>query len=130
LRKPDKLTPEERDVMQTHVWIGFNILSGIAPLGRVAEIVLAHHERWDGRGYPQRLQGENIPHGARIFAIADTLDAMTTDRPYRRALPLAAAYAEIQRESGKQFDPRVVEAFLGMPEEFIRQIVLQEKPVA
>jgi len=76
--------------------------------------VLAHQERWDGQGYPNRLAGEDIPLGARIFAIADTLDAITSDRPYRRGSPIEKARAEIRRHSGTQFDPRCAEAFLSL----------------
>src|SRR5919204_280124 len=82
-----------------------------------AEIVLAHQERWDGGGYPRRLRGEAIPLGARIFAIADTLDAMTSDRPYRRAATFAQARQEISRCAATQFDPRCVEAFVRIPDE-------------
>ena len=91
-------------------------MNHIAFLVDAAEIVLTHHERFDGTGYPQGLSGANIPLGARIFAVADTLDAMTSDRPYRRALPFATAREEMIRESGKQFDPEVVSAFLAIDE--------------
>jgi putative nucleotidyltransferase with HDIG domain len=114
LMKPGPLTVEERSVMEAHVGIGYGLLKNIAFLADAAEIVLTHHERFDGRGYPQGLSGANIPLGARIFAVADTLDAMTSDRPYRRALPFAAAREEVMRESGKQFDPQVASAFLGI----------------
>ena len=117
LLKQGKLTPEEMAVMQTHVRIGYELLSRIPFLSSAAEIVLAHQERYDGNGYPQGLAGEEIPLGARIFAIADTLDAMTSDRPYRQALPFATAREEVIRESGKQFDPDVVRVFLSFPEE-------------
>jgi cyclic di-GMP phosphodiesterase len=117
LLKQGKLTPEEMTVMQTHVRIGYELLSRIPFLTPASEIVLAHQERYDGAGYPQGLMGEEIPVGARIFAIADTLDAMTSDRPYRQALPFEAAREEITRESGKQFDPDVVRVFLSLPEE-------------
>jgi putative nucleotidyltransferase with HDIG domain len=116
LLKGNKLTPEERAVMQAHVGIGYRLVSRIAFLTSAAEIVLAHQERFDGRGYPRGLAGEQIPLGARIFAVADTLDAMTSDRPYRTALTLAEAKREIERESGKQFDPKVVRAFLSIPD--------------
>jgi HD-GYP domain-containing protein (c-di-GMP phosphodiesterase class II) len=86
---------------------------------------LTHQERYDGTGYPQGLAGEEIPFGARIFVVADSLDAMTSDRPYRRALPFAAAKAEIIRESGRQFDPKVVEAFLSLPEQVWENIRLE-----
>jgi cyclic di-GMP phosphodiesterase len=116
LLKDGKLTAEEQTVMQTHVRIGYELLGRIPFLAAAAEIVLAHQERYDGTGYPQGLMGEEIPLGARIFAVADTLDAMTSDRPYRQALPFSAAREEIVRESGKQFDPDVVRVFLSIPE--------------
>jgi len=116
LLKQGKLTAEERTVMESHARIGFDLVCHIGFLSGAAEIVLTHQERFDGTGYPQGLVGEEIPIGARIFAVADTLDAMTTDRPYRLALSFAEAKAEIIRESGKQFDPKVVSAFLAMPE--------------
>ncbi len=116
LLKPGKLTEEQAAIMQTHARIGYNLVSSIAFLAPAAEIVLTHQERWDGTGYPQGLVGKEIPAGARIFAVADTLDAMTSDRPYRAALPYAAARAEIERESEHQFDPEVVRAFLSFPE--------------
>jgi response regulator RpfG family c-di-GMP phosphodiesterase len=117
LLKKGKLTAEETRVMQEHARIGYDMVCRIAFLAGAAEIVLTHQERYDGTGYPQGLMGEDIPLGARIFAVADTLDAMTSDRPYRRALPFAAAKAEIIRESGRQFDPKIVEAFLSIPEQ-------------
>ncbi len=127
LFKKDKLTPQEWDVMKTHPWIGYNLVSRIPMLAPVAEILLTHHERYDGRGYPRGLISGEIPLGARIFAVADTLDAMTSDRPYRKALPFSAARAEIMRESGHQFDPQVVKAFLAIPEEMLRGVILGEK---
>jgi putative nucleotidyltransferase with HDIG domain len=117
LLKKGKLNAEETRVMQEHARIGYDMVCRIAFLAGAAEIVLTHQERYDGTGYPQGLAGEEIPLGARIFAVADTLDAMTSDRPYRRALPFAAAKAEIIRESGRQFDPKMAEAFLSLPEE-------------
>jgi putative nucleotidyltransferase with HDIG domain len=116
LMKPGPLTVEERSVMQTHVGVGYGLLNHILFLVDAAAIVLTHHERFDGTGYPQGLSGANIPLGARIFVVADTLDAMTSDRPYRRALPFATAREEMIRESGKQFDPEVVSAFLAIDE--------------
>jgi response regulator RpfG family c-di-GMP phosphodiesterase len=116
LMKPGPLTVEERLVMETHVRIGYSFLNRIAFLVDEAEIVLAHHERFDGSGYPQGLSGADIPLGARIFVVADTLDAMTSDRPYRQALTFTAAREEIMRESGKQFDPEVVSGFLRIDE--------------
>lgn len=117
LLKEGKLNPEEMAIMQTHVRIGYELLSHIPFLSTAAEIVLTHQERYDGTGYPQGLAAEEIPLGARIFAIADTLDAMTSDRPYRQALPFSVARDEVTRESGKQFDPDVVRVFLSTPEQ-------------
>ena len=117
LLKPGKLTPEEIAIMETHARIGYELLCRILFLAPAAEIVLTHQERFDGTGYPQGLVGSEIPLGARIFAVADTLDAMTSDRSYRRALPFSSAHAEIIRESGRQFDPEVVKAFLSVPKE-------------
>jgi len=115
LKKPGKLTPEEVVIMRTHSRIGYELVSHIPFLAPAAEIVLCHQESYDGSGYPQGLKGEAIPLGARVFAVADTLDAMTSDRPYRRALPWSVAYDEIRRESGQQFDPKVVQAFFTIP---------------
>jgi putative nucleotidyltransferase with HDIG domain len=116
LRKPGPLTADEREVMRRHCDIGFAVLQRIPFLKEAAEIVLAHQECFDGSGYPRGLKGEQIPLGARIFAVADTLDAMISDRPYRKALPISAAREEIRRYSGRQFDPQVVKIFLAQPE--------------
>ena len=115
LRKPGPLTADEREVMRRHCEIGYNMLTRIPFLREAAEIVLSHQEYFDGTGYPRGLHGERIPLGARIFAVADALDAMISDRPYRKALPMSHARDEILRCSGTQFDPKVVEVFLGMP---------------
>jgi ribonuclease P protein subunit RPR2 len=113
LRKPGKLTAVERELMQTHAALGEQMLSGVASLrGSCLSIVRSHHERWDGRGYPDGRSGDEVPIGARIFAVADSLDAITSDRPYRAAQPWEHAVAEITRERGGQFDPDVVDAFL------------------
>ncbi len=116
LLKPGKLTADEKQIMESHARIGYDLVSRIAFLAPAAEIVLTHQERYDGTGYPQGLLGEEIPLGSRIFAVADTLDAMTSDRPYRKALPFAKAFEEIRREAGRQFDPQVVEIFASIPE--------------
>jgi response regulator RpfG family c-di-GMP phosphodiesterase len=117
LLKPGKLTREETAVMKTHVRIGYELMSRVAFLASASQIVLTHQECFDGSGYPQGLRGEEIPLGARIFSIADTLDAMMSDRPYRQGRSYEVARAEIQREAGKQFDPQVVAIFLEIPEE-------------
>jgi PAS domain S-box-containing protein len=125
LLKPDKLTAEETAVMRTHARIGYELVCRIPFLAPAAEIVLTHQEAYDGTGYPQGLKGEEIPLGARIFAVADALDAMTSDRPYRRAMTRAVARDEIRRKSGQQFDPQVVEAFFAIPEEVWENIRLE-----
>jgi putative nucleotidyltransferase with HDIG domain len=114
LRKPGKLTPDEILIMQEHCFHGYEILKKIPFLGEAAEIVYAHQEKYDGTGYPRGLKGEQIPLGARMFSVADTLDAITSDRPYRPAQSLTAARDEIKLWSGRQFDPDVVKVFLEM----------------
>jgi response regulator RpfG family c-di-GMP phosphodiesterase len=112
LQKPGPLEPDERARMETHTVIGEQMLADVALLaGAGLEVVRSHHERWDGGGYPDRLSGEAIPLGARVFAVADTLDAITSDRPYRNAGPWDDARAVIVAERGRQFDPDVVDAF-------------------
>jgi response regulator RpfG family c-di-GMP phosphodiesterase len=112
LQKPGPLSDPERRLMQTHTLLGEQMLGGIAFFeGEALTVVRSHHERWDGKGYPDGIAGEEIPLGARIFAVADTLDAMTSDRPYRAALDWSTAEAEIAALAGKQFDPVVVGAF-------------------
>jgi putative two-component system response regulator len=114
LLKPGKLTPEEFATMKTHTTIGGQLLAdGHSPFVRAAQtIALSHHERWDGTGYPQGLAGESIPVEGRIVAVADVFDALTHDRPYKKAWPVEEALEEIKNQSGRQFDPSVVEAFL------------------
>jgi response regulator RpfG family c-di-GMP phosphodiesterase len=112
LEKPGALEAEERRVMQQHPLIGTELLAGVPMLeGEGLQVVRSHHERWDGQGYPDGLCGEEIPPVARIFAVADALDAMTTDRPYRKRCEWEQAVNEILRESGRQFDPNVIRAF-------------------
>ena len=115
LLKPGKLTPEEEEEVKKHPVIGANILKGIDYFARAIEVVLYHHERWDGKGYPFGLSGEKIPLSARIFSVVDAFDAMTTDRPYRKKMSIEDATKEIKRCAGSQFDPEVVRAFLGVP---------------
>ena len=114
LLKPGRLDEAEWREMRKHPQIGYDILRSIDFLAASAEMVLAHQERYDGGGYPRGLAGEKIPVGARIFAIADTYDAMTSDRPYRNALSGETAREEILRHAGTQFDPRCADAFLSM----------------
>ena len=114
LRKPDKLTPEEWVEMRRHPEMGYQMLKHIPFLKPALDIVLYHQERYDGTGYPFGLAGDAIPLGARIFAVVDTFDAMTSDRPYRPALSMDAVRAEIERCTGTQFDPKVVEAFFSI----------------
>jgi response regulator RpfG family c-di-GMP phosphodiesterase len=113
LQKPGSLTQPERSLMETHTVIGEEMLHGVTLLqGGGLEVVRSHHERWDGDGYPDGRPGTDIPVAARIFAVADALDAMTSDRPYRRAIPWEDAGREIVAQSCRQFDPGVVAAFV------------------
>jgi len=117
LLKPARLLPTERQMMERHCAIGADLLSGgKSELLKTAEqIALSHHERWDGSGYPHRLQGEEIPIESRVLAAADVFDALTHDRPYKKAWPLEQAIGEIRQQRGKHFDPLVVDAFLELP---------------
>ncbi|MHB1661104.1 MAG: HD domain-containing phosphohydrolase [bacterium] len=112
LNKQEKLTDDEYEEIKKHPEIGYNMLKKIKFLSHIANDVLHHQERYDGKGYPSGLSGENIPIVSRIIAVIDTFDAMTTDRPYRKALPISAALEELKKNSGTQFDPKVVKAFL------------------
>ena len=112
LKKPGSLTADERVIMMAHSQIGAEIVAGARLLSPLAPVIRQHHERWDGGGYPDRLRGAAIPLAARVVAVADTLDAMTTDRPYRAARPLSEALEELRRCSGTHFDPGVVKAAL------------------
>jgi putative nucleotidyltransferase with HDIG domain len=122
LRKPAKLTEEEWKVMRLHPELGHQMLAGIRFLEKPRDIVISHQERYDGTGYPRGLKGDQIPLGARIFAVADTFDAMTSTRPYRAGLPYDVARQEIIEWSGRQFDPAIVRAFVGIPPERWTQI--------
>ncbi len=118
LLKPGKLDPDETAIMREHSAHGYEMIRKLPFLQEAAEIVYAHHEAFDGTGYPRGLHGEDIPLGARIFAIADTLDAITSDRPYRKGCSFGEARAEIARCSGTQFDPALVAVFLDVPDAF------------
>ncbi|HET6449578.1 MAG TPA: HD-GYP domain-containing protein [Conexibacter sp.] len=111
LYKPGRLTDDERDDMRRHPVIGEEIVRGIDFLAGARQVVRSHHERWDGAGYPDRLAGEQIPLAARVFAVADTFDALTSDRPYRAAASFREARCVIAAAAGTQFDPTVADAF-------------------
>jgi putative nucleotidyltransferase with HDIG domain len=131
LRKPDRLTAEEFEVMKLHTVKGDEILATCPDLRHVRPIVRSHHERWDGRGYPDGLSGDNIHPLARIVAVADAFDAMTSDRPYRKGMAPEVAFAEVERQSGLQFDPRCAAGFLairGRIGQQMRTQVLQGPP--
>jgi len=112
LRKPGPLTPEEFAIMKTHTTQGARILEHVPDLHLALPIVRSHHERWDGHGYPDGLAGEDIPLLARVIAVADSFDAMAFDTPYRRALTVEEAFAELENQQGRQYDPAIVRAFL------------------
>jgi putative two-component system response regulator len=130
LLNPGKLTPTEFAVMKTHVTIGAEILAGSqSPLLRLAErIALTHHERWDGRGYPRRQRGEKIPLAGRIVAVADVFDALTHERPYKKASAVSSAVAEILSQRGRQFDPGVVDAFASLDHPTLLKRVREWRP--
>jgi response regulator RpfG family c-di-GMP phosphodiesterase len=122
LLKPAPLTPDEWVIMRRHPEIGRRLIEKIPFLLGAVSIVYCHHERWDGRGYPQGLRGEEIPLGARIFTVVDAFDAMTFDRPYSRAVSFDDAKTEITRCAGSQFDARVVASFLRVPDGMLQEI--------
>jgi putative nucleotidyltransferase with HDIG domain len=122
LRKPGRLTEEEQSMMREHCSRGYHMLRKIPFLAGAADIVFSHQEHFDGSGYPNGIRGREIPVGSRIFAVADTLDAITSDRPYRKARSFDVAREEILRCSGSQFDPAVVEVFLKIPNELWQEL--------
>jgi HD-GYP domain-containing protein (c-di-GMP phosphodiesterase class II) len=125
LYKRGPLSREERALMVQHPVIGAQIIHGIEFLGEAALVVRSHHERWDGHGYPDRLSGEGIPLAARVFAVADVLDALTSDRPYRPASPISVARTTIVEEAGKQFDPRIIDAFNTIDDSTFKRIAAE-----
>jgi ribonuclease P protein subunit RPR2 len=122
LFKPEPLNEGERRLMERHPVIGWEILCEIDFLGEAKAVVRSHHERWDGAGYPDGLAGQDIPLAARVFAVADTLDALTSDRPYRPGMPFADARRIIDAGAGTQFDPAVVDAFHQLSDATLRRI--------
>jgi HD-GYP domain-containing protein (c-di-GMP phosphodiesterase class II) len=122
LRKPGRLTPGEFEVMKSHTVKGAAILETIPDLAPVIPIVRSHHERWDGRGYPDGLAGEEISHLARIVAVADAFDAMTSDRPYRKGMDPDQAFTEVRKQSGLQFDPKAAAGFLALRQKLDQQL--------
>lgn len=117
LNKPGPLDDEEWEIMASHPLRGFELVKPLRLLGDASMVIRSHHERWDGRGYPDGLKGENIYLPARIFTISDTFDAMTTDRPYRKAMSIDDALHEIERHAGTQFDPELAREFIALCEE-------------
>jgi ribonuclease P protein subunit RPR2 len=122
LFKPGPLTPAERAIIEQHPLTGFEIVRDIDFLGAARDVIRSHHERWDGAGYPDGLAGTDIPLSARVFAVADTLDALTTNRPYRRASSFAKARAMIMRDSGTHFDPEIISAYEKLPDAALERI--------
>lgn len=122
LRKPGKLSDEEFEMMKSHTVKGATILSKLPELLPVIPIVRNHHERWDGKGYPDKLAGEQTPQLARIVAVADAFDAMTSDRPYRKGMPAEAAFEEVKKKRGEQFDPIIADRFLSIQDEIEGQM--------
>jgi putative nucleotidyltransferase with HDIG domain len=125
LFKPGPLTTEERALMSRHTIVGAEIMRDIEFLAEASQVVRSHHERWDGDGYPDRLAGEEIPLNARVFAVADVFDALTTNRPYRVALSFEQARAMIEAQSGRHFDPQVVAAFRRIDDDVLQQIAAE-----
>ncbi|HEY6267619.1 MAG TPA: HD domain-containing phosphohydrolase [Candidatus Acidoferrum sp.] len=130
LLKPGPLTADEPTLMQRHVQIGFDLVKDIAFLSDASEMVLTHHERYNGGGYPRGLRGDEILPGVRIFAVADSFDAITSDRPYRRASSFEEGRETIRQLSGSLFDPQVVSIFLGIPEKTWQAIARDERQAA
>lgn len=131
LRKPGKLTEEERAIMRTHSELGYRMIRKIPFLREAAEIVYSHQESYDGSGYPRGLRGEQIHIGARIFSLADTFDAITSNRPYRKANTIAEARRELLRCAGTQFDPSIVDVFVATPDSIwqnLREGIMRDGP--
>jgi putative nucleotidyltransferase with HDIG domain len=122
LQKPGRLTPEEFEAMKLHTVKGAEILASIPDLHSIIPIARSHHERWDGKGYPDGLVGEATPRLARIVSVADAFDAMTSDRPYRKGMPAEEAFAEVRKQREKQFDPTFADAFLAIEARILQEM--------
>lgn len=122
LLKPAALNQKEWEVMRTHPRIGYQLLVELPAMQEAVQVVYSHHERYDGKGYPRRLRGEEIPVAARLFSIVDTVDAITCNRPYRKAQPFEKAYDELRKGRGAQFDPQAVDTFLALGREKLQEI--------
>jgi HD-GYP domain-containing protein (c-di-GMP phosphodiesterase class II) len=130
LQKPGRLTAEEFEQMKKHPAIGARILADVKQIKDILPGVLHHHERYDGKGYPDGLSGQNIPLMGRIICLADCFDAMTSTRTYRKAMPLEVTLADIRRCSGTQFDPELTEAFLRIGMDRLREVVRHQESTA
>ncbi len=130
LQKPGRLTDDEMEIVKKHSEYGWAILRNIPGFERISLLVLHHHERWDGRGYPSGLAGEEIPLGARIVAMVDTFDAMLSDRPYRKGMPLEVVLEKLRPEAGHQFDPEVLRQFLEIAGRHVDNIAQIREPAA
>jgi len=129
LRKPGKLTPGEFEIMKTHAVKGAKILETVPDLAEVIPIVRSHHERWDGHGYPDGTAEDKTDRLARIVAVADAFDAMTSDRPYRKGMTAEVAFAEVERMRGKQFDPEIADAFLSIQQRIVQEMQSETKKI-
>jgi putative nucleotidyltransferase with HDIG domain len=125
LRKPDRLSPEEVEIMKTHTTRGAEILATVPDLLPAIPIVRSHHERWDGKGYPDGLAAEKIPRLARLVAVADSYDAMTSDRPYRKGMAPEEAFEEMNQQTSKQFDPECVAGFVVIRDRIVEETKLR-----
>ncbi len=130
LQAPRKLTPKEFDIMKTHTTKGAMILEQVPDLTPVIPIVRSHHERWEGGGYPDGLKGTDIPRLARIIAVSDCFDAMTSDRPYRRGMSAETAFAEVEKQKGRQFDPEAAAAFLKIRQRILQEMAAETKKIS
>ncbi len=130
LQKPGRLTDEEMDIVRKHSEYGWGILRNIPGFEAISLLVLHHHERWDGKGYPSGLAGEEIPFGARVVAVVDTFDAMLSDRPYRKGMTLEVVLEKLRPEAGRQFDPEILAQFMDIASRYVQDISQIREPTA